>query len=201
MRAAENIIWVRAMYNVKEIVKGVYRELVGLGYKPVVVGTYALIIQGWLPLPYLDETKDIDIYVDEPMIVFDNRVEERITALGLSVGRTESGGFYVDAGKPIEILYPIHDFYIPGALLRHTVTIDDMEVLEGHAVLVAKALASSIEYLADTIRVRGIRVNTERLRDLIQSIADEVEPTRYRIAERRIESFIKKLYTHTKGEG
>jgi len=187
------------MYSIRKIVKDVYRGLVELGYRPVIVGTYALVIQEWLPPSYLDETKDIDLYVDEPMIVFDNRVEEKIMALGLSVGRTESGGFYVDAGKPIEIVYPIHDFYAR-TLLRYTVHIDCMEVMEGHAVLVAKALGSSIEHLAGIIKDSGVRIDVEKLRVLLQSIAGEVDPARYRIVRRRVENFIRRLYAYNTSE-
>jgi len=54
--------------------------------------------------------------------------------LGLSIGRSEAGGIYVDAEKPIEIIYPIHDIFIPRELLRHTITINGMGVLEGCVV-------------------------------------------------------------------
>ena len=51
------------------------------------MGTYTLILQGWLPPSNLEGAKDVDIYVDEPMAVFDVRVEESMLALGLSVGQ------------------------------------------------------------------------------------------------------------------
>ena len=57
------------------------------------------------------------------MVVFDDRVEERMLALGLSVGKSESGGSYIEAGKPVEIIYSIHDFFVPRALLKHVVTV------------------------------------------------------------------------------
>jgi hypothetical protein len=42
------------VHRVRDVVKRVYSVLETLGYKPVVVGTYALILQGWLVLrsPY-----------------------------------------------------------------------------------------------------------------------------------------------------
>jgi len=89
-----------------ELLQTVYRLLKELGYKPIVVGTYALILQGWLPPSYIAETKDIDIYVDDPAIVFDEEFERKIVGLGLNVGRSEAGGIYVNAEKPIEIVYP-----------------------------------------------------------------------------------------------
>jgi len=155
--------------SLEDAVRRVYGVLESLGYRPIVVGTYALILQGWLPPRYLEETKDVDIYIDEPMIVFDDRVEERMLAVGLSVGRPESGGFYVDAGKPIEIVYPIHDFYVPRALLKHTISVKGLEVLEGHAALVAKALGSPIDHLAPVIKAMGVGVDVERLREALLS--------------------------------
>ena len=134
------------------------------------------------------------------MVVFDDRVVEGMLALGLAVGRSESGGFYVDAGKPIEIVYPVHDFYVPGTLLKHVVVIRGLRVLEGHAVLVAKALGSPIEHLAPAIRMMGVRVDAKRLRSLLGSIAGEVEPSRYMVARRRVETFIRRMSTVGEGE-
>ncbi len=182
------------MHGLERIIRSVCLELERLGYRPVIVGTYALIVQGWLPPSYIDETKDVDVYVDEPMVVFDDRVEERMLAFGLSVGRSESGGFYIDAGKPIEIVYPIHDFFVPRALLKHVVMIGGLRVLEGHATLVAKALGSSIEQLVPAIKAMGVRVDVERLRSLLRSIADEVESSKYMVARRRVEVFIRKIF-------
>ena len=176
------------------IIRSIFLELERLGYEPVIVGTYALIVQGWLPPIYLNETKDVDIYVDEPMVVFDERVEERMLTLGLSVGRSESGGFYIEAGKPVEILYPIHDFFIPRTLLKHVVMIEGLRVLEGHATLVAKALGSPIEQLASVINAMGIRVDTQSLRNLLRSIASDVEPSKYMVVRRRVEAFIKEMF-------
>ena len=177
----------------EKIVRSVCSELERLGYRPVIVGTYALIIQGWLPSSYINETKDVDLYVDEPMVVFDDRIEERMLVLGLSVGRSESGGLYIDAGKPIEIVYPIYDIFIPKALLKHVVMIKRLRVLEGHAALVAKALGSSIEHLAPVIKAMGARVDVERLRSLLRSIANEVESLKYMVVKRRVESFLRKM--------
>ncbi len=174
-------------------------ELERLGYRPVIIGTYALIVQGWLPPSYIDETKDVDLYVDEPMVMFDDRVEERMLTLGLIVGRSESGGFYIEAGKPIEIVYPIHDFYVPRALLKHVVIIRGLRVLEGHAVLVAKALGSPIEHLVRAIKAMGVRIDPQRLRGLLRSIAGEVEPSRYMVVRRRVEAFIRKIFPVEEG--
>ena len=182
------------MHSLEEIIRGICLELERLGYKPVVVGTYALIIQGWLPPSYINETKDVDVYVDEPMVVFDDRVEERMIALGLSVGRSESGGFYIDVGKPIEVVYPIHDIFIPRALLRHVITVKGLKVLEGHATLVAKALGSPIEHLAHSIKSMGVKVDVQRLLSLLRGIVDEVEPSNYIAARRRIDAFIRKMF-------
>jgi len=178
--------------GLEDAIRKVYTVLESLGYRPVVIGSYALILQGWLPWSYLYETKDVDVYVDEPTIVFDRRVEDRLLSIGFSVGRSEAGGFYVDAVKPIEIVYPVYDIHVPRALLRHQVSVRGMMVLEGHAVLVAKALGSSIEHLADVIRLRGIVVDADRLRSLLESIAGEVDPARYRVAVRRAEAFLRR---------
>ncbi|MCE4624022.1 MAG: hypothetical protein F7B11_04655 [Caldisphaeraceae archaeon] len=194
MRVAENIMWDESVSGLERTIRSIFLELEHLGYEPVIVDTYALIVQGWLPPTYLDETKDVDIYVDEPMVVFDERVEERMLALGLSVGRSESGGFYIEAGKPVEIVYPIHDFFVPRTLLRHVVMVEGLRVLEGHAALVAKALDSSIEHLAPTIKVMGIVVNTQTIRNLLRSIASDVEPSRYMVARRRVEAFINEMF-------
>ncbi len=182
------------MHGLERIIRSVYVELERLGYRPVIVGTYALIVQGWLPSSYIDETKDIDVYVDEPMVMFDNRVEERMLALGLSVGVSDAGGLYIDAGKPIEIVYPIHDFFVPRTLLEHVIIIKGLRVLEGHAALVAKALGLSIEHLAPIIKVMGAMVDAEKVRSLLRGIAGEVESPKYMVAKRRIEAFLKKMF-------
>ena len=194
MRVAENIMWDGSVGGLERTIRGIFLELEHLGYEPVIVGTYALIVQGWLPPTYLDETKDVDIYVDEPMVVFDEKVEERMLVLGLSVGRSESGGLYIEAGKPVEIVYPIHDFFVPRTLLKHAVIVEGLRVLEGHAALVAKALGSPIEHLASTIKAMGIGVNTQTIRSLLRSIASDVEPSRYMVAKRRVEAFINKMF-------
>ncbi len=180
------------MYSLDRIIESIYLELERLGYSPVIIGTYALIIQGWLPPSYIYETKDVDIYIDEPMIIFDDRIVERVFALGLSMGRTESGGFYIDAGKPIEIIYPIHDFFVPKNLLKHVVKIKGMRVLEGHAALIAKALGSNIEYLAHAIKANGVKVDVRRLYILLRSISGEIDPSKYIVARRRVRIFVKK---------
>jgi len=161
MHDAENFVgWniIESLYRVLRLVCQVLREL---GYRPVRVGTYALVLQNWLPPSYIAETEGIDIFVDDPAIVFDERFERRIVGLGLSLGRSEAGGIYIDAEKPMEIVYPIHDIFIPRELLRHTITINDMEVLEGHAVIVAKSLGGDIKYLAHIIKLMGVRINIE----------------------------------------
>lgn len=190
----------KRMRNLEKVIRNVFFELERLGYRPVIIGTYALIVQGWLPPLYIGETKDVDIYVDEPMVVFDDRIEERMLALGLSVGRSESGGFYIEAVKPVEIIYPIHDFFVPRALLKHVVMIEGLSVLEGHAALIAKALGSPIEHLSHTIKAMGVRVNVQRLRSLLRSVADEVEPSKYIVARRRVEAFIRKMFPVEEGE-
>ncbi len=179
------------MYRLERIIKTIYLELENLGYKPVIIGTYALIIQGWLPASYIDETNDI--YVDEPMVVFDDRIEEKMLALGFSVGRSELGGLYIEAVKPIEIIYSIHDFFIPKNLLRHIVIVRGLRVLEGHATLVAKAFGSPIEHLAYIIKSMNVRIDVEKLRSMLNNIIGEVEPPRYIIIRRRVENFIKNI--------
>ena len=173
-------------------VKRIYEVLESLKYSPVIVGTYALIIQGWLPVDYVYETKDIDIYVPDPMIVFDRRVEDKLEAIGFPIGRSEAGGFYADAGKPIEILYPVFDIYIPERLLDHVLKINDMRVLEGHAVLVAKALGSDIDYLADIIHLRKVAIDSTHLEKLVKELTGKVSPEYYEVLVRRIERFIEK---------
>jgi predicted nucleotidyltransferase len=179
-----------AVHRVRDVVKRVYSVLETLGYKPVVVGTYALILQGWLPEDYFMETKDIDIYVGEPMIVFDDRIEESIYSLGLSLGRSEAGGIYIDSDKPIEIVYPLHEFYIPPRLLERVVIIDDMRILEGHAVLVAKALGGNIDQLAEAISVKPDPLT---LSVLLENIAGYVSREIYMLAKKRVERFIELL--------
>ncbi len=133
------------------------------------------------------------LYSSDPMIAFDRLVEERIYGLGLTIGRTDAGGIYVDTHvKPIEIIYPIHDFYIPTKLLNETVMVRDMRVLEGHAVLVAKALASSIDYLATIIKSTGIHINVERLNLLARSLSKEIDHSSYDLLSGRIRSFIER---------
>ena len=41
------------------------------GRRPVLVGTYALFLQGWLPPTYELLTKDVDVYVEDPLAPFD----------------------------------------------------------------------------------------------------------------------------------
>jgi len=181
---------VSTLYKVLQTVYQVLREL---GYRPIVVGTYALILQGWLPPSYIAETKDIDVYVDDPAIVFDERFERRMVGLGLSLGRSEAGGIYIDAEKPVEILYPIHDIFIPRELLRHTITINDMEVLEGHAVIVAKSLGGDVSHLARIIKSMGVEVEIEKIRRLTEEIQPELEPAMRHIVARRIAKFIEEF--------
>lgn len=183
--------------GVEEVLSRVYDVLEGLGYKPVVVGTYALVLQGWLLPSYVEETKDVDVYVNEAMVMFDGRLEEALLGLGLSLGRSEAGGMYVDAEKPVEIIYPIHDFYIPRTLLSRVTMVKNMRVLEGHAVIIAKAMGGSVERLANALQVRP---EPELLMSLLESVADEIEPAKHRVVERRIKEFIKRLMG-CEGEG
>jgi len=110
--------------------------------------------------------------------------------LGLSLGRSEAGGIYIDAEKPIEIVYSIHDIFIPRELLRHTITINDMEVLERHAVIVAKSLGGDIKYLAHIIKLMGIEIDVERLWKLVEEIRAELELSMLHIVVRRVAEFI-----------
>jgi hypothetical protein len=52
------------------------------------------------------------------MIVFDDRLEESIYRSGLFIGGSKAGGIYINFDKPIEIVYPLHEFYIPPRLLE-----------------------------------------------------------------------------------
>jgi len=169
------------------------RVLRELGYRPVIVGTYALILQGWLPKSYIIETKDIDIFVDDPAIVFDDRFEKKVIGLGFNLGRSEVGGIYIDTEKPIEVLYPIHDIFIPKNLLRYIITISEMEVLEGHAVLVAKSLAGDIKHLAHTIKQMNVKVDMKMLRRLLEDTQNELDPNIRHIVARRIDEFIREF--------
>jgi len=178
--------------SLEDTLKSIWRVLESLGYRPVVVGTYALILQGWLPHDYLYETKDVDLYVDNPIVVFDERVEEALISRGLPMGRSEAGRLYVEAAKPVEIVYPVHGIYVPTTLLGHVVSVRGLRVLEGHAVLVAKALGSSIEHLAGAIQLMGVRVDEERLRSLLEGVAGEVDPAEYSVATRRVEAFLRR---------
>jgi len=168
----------------------VFRVLEELGYKPIIVGTYALILQGWLPRTYLGETKDVDIYVNNPTVLHDERLAEKLASLGLTLGKSDAGGIYVNAEKPVEILYPIHDIYIPEKLLECAITVSGIRVLEGHAVLIAKALGSDISFLAKWIRTTGVEINEEKLYTLLESVAEEVPPELQQVLARRIRTFI-----------
>ena len=108
--------------------------------------------------------------------------------------RSESGGFYIEAGKPVEIVYPIHVFFVPRTLLKRVVMVSGLRVLEGHAVLVAKALGSPVEHLAHAIKAMGVRVDAQRLGSLLSSVAGEVEPSKYMVARRRVEAFIRRMF-------
>jgi len=193
MRRAENIKWWGVMLDLDETVRIVYQLLRELGYRPIIVGTYALILQGWLPPTYIAETKDVDVFVDDPMIVFDERVERRLFMLGLYMGRSEAGGLYVGAEKPIEIMYPIHDFYIPRNLLKYAMVINDVEVLEGHAVIVAKALGGDVRYLASKVKEMNVAVDTNKLYKLLNEVADELEPALRNTVSKRVREFIEVL--------
>jgi len=161
-----------------------------LGYKPIIIGTYALILQGWLPKSFLRITKDIDIYVNNPDILFDLRVKEEILREGLQLGRTEVGGLYIQQRrKPIEILYPIYDIYIPNSLLRETLKINQLTVLEGHAVLISKALGGDITYLASYLRKKPV---VDRLKKLLITIRSDPAIS-FNIVKRRVAKFLEKL--------
>lgn len=154
------------------------------GYDPVIVGTFALVLQGWLPESYIAETKDVDTYVSNPDILVDligatPRLVEKLEEAGFTVSVHEAGGIEVAApgvNKPIEILYPVADIYIPQTLLRETVTVSGLKVLEAHAVVVAKAVGdeASLMRVADELKRRGIKISTSRLFVLAEGAAEEL---------------------------
>jgi len=72
--------------------------------------------------------------------------------------------------------------------------------LRGHATLVAKAFGSPIEHLAHAIKAMGARVDVQRLRSLLRSVASEVEPSKYMVSRRRVEAFIRKVFSVEEGE-
>lgn len=176
-----------------EQVRLVYKVLEEAGYTPVIVGSFALVLQGWLPPTHVLATKDVDIYVSDPNVAFDELVEKLLLEKGLVLSRSDAGGLYVETGaKRVEILYPIHDVYVPPTLLRHTVTIAGMRVLEAHATLVARALAGSQEELFEN-NPTPPSINPTRLKMLEREVLPTLDPHEARLLEKRL----KKLLTLT----
>jgi len=151
----------------------VVRALQSEGFTPVIVGTHALILQGWLPEDYIVETKDIDIYIPSPDVLVaiattGSRLLEELEGEGFIVSLHATGGVEVvalDTDKPIKILYPIADIYIPRVLLEEVVVIEGLRVLEAHAALVAKMLGEeySLMRVASILKERRIPVDVYRL--------------------------------------
>lgn len=68
--------------------------------------------------------------------------------------------------------------------------IDDMRILEGHAVLVAKALGGNIDQLAEAISVKPDPLT---LSVLLENIAGYVSREIYMLAKKRVKRFIELL--------
>mgnify|MGYP001772654588 CR=1 FL=1 len=184
------------MYSVLlEKLREIYDLLLRRSYRPVIVGSFALILQEWLPKWYLDVTKDIDVYINDPQIVFDTQLESELSRR-YALGRSEIGGIYIDTGlKKIEIIYPLYDFYIPRKLLENTVDIEGLRVLEGHSALIAMSLGYDITRYVSFLRVA---IDQDKLRRLLEIIGDELEEERYIVARERIERFINTLSTRSR---
>jgi len=90
-------------------------------------------------------------------------------------------------------MYPIHDFYIPRNLLKYAMVINDVEVLEGHAVIVAKALGGDVRYLASKVKEMNVAVDTNKLYKLLDKVADELEPALRNTVSKRVREFIEVL--------
>ncbi len=55
------------MDDLISLLKKVYDVLDEFMYRPVIVGTFALILQKWIPSNYIYMTKDIDVYSSDPI--------------------------------------------------------------------------------------------------------------------------------------
>jgi len=141
-----------------------------IGVKGVVVGTYALFLQD-AAKPY--ETKDIEVYVYAGIIYKLGLIETLAPDYGLFFGRSEVGGIYFDyEGVRIELIYPYGDIYVPEPLLQHVVRINDLLVLEYHAVLIAKALAG-VSNVSRALRYMVKPVSLNKLRKLLKMLSVE----------------------------
>jgi len=103
-------------------------------------------LQGWLPEWYVYRTKDIDIYISDVGIFVETTPSGQVYDL---LVKAEFNNVYSEAGiaivhpeldKPVEIIFPVGDIYVPDTLLTEIVEVEGLRVLEGHAVIVAKAL-------------------------------------------------------------
>jgi len=68
-----------------------------------------------------------------------------------------------------------------------------MDVLEGHAVIVAKSLGGDIKPLAHILKLMGIKVEVEKLQRLVKEIQPELEPSIGYVVARRVAKFIEEL--------
>jgi len=79
---------------------------------------------------------------------------------------------------------------VPEPLLQYRVNIKGVEVLEGHATLVTKALGGDLKYLAKYLRVYP---SEDKLRLLLKLIEPYLEPHIYLKAKDRINRLISHL--------
>ena len=191
------------MANVPQPLKKLYSILKRQGYRPVIVGTYALILQGWLPDEYLEETKDIDIYIPSAELFIEvapgSRLHSTLIEEGFNVVFHEAGGvsaIHWELPRPVELLYPLGEIFVPETLLEHIVVVEGLAVLEAHAVIVAKALGEEqpLLKLATILKARRVPLSEARVRELVNGVSRELmesgEPWRAGILRRRVEAFL-----------
>jgi len=80
------------------------------------------------------------------------------------------------------------------------ITINNMEVLEGHAVIVAKALGGDVRPLARIIKSMGVKVDIEKIQRLAEKIRSELEPAMHYVVARRIAKFIEEFQSQENTE-
>jgi len=61
------------------------------------------------------------------------------------------------------------------------------------------AIPLGFEILDQAPKKMDVRVDVERLRNLLRSITSEVEPSKYMVVKRRVEAFVRKMFPAEKG--
>ena len=193
------------MLKVLRLLRRLYAILEERGYRPVIIGTYALILQGWLPEDYLEETKDTDIYIPSTELFIEitpgGELYSRLLGKGFNVILHETGGITIthqDLPQLVELIHPLGEIFVPNTLLTETVAIEGLTVLEAHAVIVAKALGEeqALLKLADKLKTRHITLDRTRVEKLAEKVAQELveanEPWRANALKRRVKAFLER---------